>query len=57
MLNGLYFKTTYIRPHTSILRPLGGLKIEGPLYMLLMYIHSRQMVYPDSGLKTESLNS
>ncbi len=32
MLNDLYFKTTCnIRPH--FLGPVGGLKIEGPLYM------------------------
>ncbi len=31
MLNDLYFKTTCnIRPH--FLGPMGGLKIEGPLY-------------------------
>ncbi len=31
MLNDLYFKTTCnIRPH--FLGPIGGLKIEGPLY-------------------------
>ncbi len=32
MLNDLYFKTTCnIRPH--FLGPMGGLKIEGPLYI------------------------
>ncbi len=32
MLNDLYFKTTCnIRPH--FLGPMGGLKIEGPLYV------------------------
>ncbi len=31
MLNDLYFKTTcHIRPH--LLGPMGGLKIEGPMY-------------------------
>ncbi len=34
VLNDLYFKTTCnIRPH--VLGPMGGLKIEGPLYMVL----------------------
>ncbi len=33
MLNDLYFKTTCnIRPH--FLGPMGGLKIEGPLYSI-----------------------
>ncbi len=33
MLNDLYFKTTCnIRPHFPV--PMGGLKIEGPLYNL-----------------------
>ncbi len=36
VLNNLYFKTTCnIRPH--FLGPIGGLKIEGPLYVQIIY--------------------
>ncbi len=40
MLNDHYFKTTCnIRPH--FLCPMGGLKIEGPLYVFICTILSR----------------
>ncbi len=38
VLNDLYFKTTCnIRPH--FLRPMGGHKIEGPLYIQVAHVY------------------
>ncbi len=49
MLNDLYFKTTSnIRPH--FLGPMGGLKIEGPLYRTVMNIHTVELLMQNTRL-------
>ncbi len=50
MLNDLYFKTTCnIRPH--FLGPMGGLKIEGPLYAIYGTTSVKWLNYPNPPLQ------